>query len=202
MGNTVHNTGLLQAFGGTLTLTSALTNTGSGVVAAGTKVLVLAGLARNEAQIQLDGGTFDNNGAPMVNAVSGTVSGFGTLRSGALVNDGKVLLAAGTSAVHANVLANAGSQMVMSGHGNTAFYGALDVQGGAELRVSQGAVATFLVLVNQRSGASFTGVGHKYYEGGLAVGNSPGLGSDAGSATFGASNTYTAEIGGTAPGDE
>ena len=203
VGNAVDNTGLLQALGGTLTFAGALANTGSGVIAAGsgTKVLVSAGLARNEARIQLDGGTFDNSGAALVNATAGTISGFGTLRSGGLVNDGKLLLAAGTSAVHADVRANAGSQMILSGQGNTAFYGAVDVQGGAELRVSQGAVATFFGMVNQRSGASFTGTGYKYYEGGLAVGNSPGLGSDAGSVTFGASNTYTAEIGGTEPGD-
>jgi len=203
VGNDVHNTGVLQALGGTLTFAGALAHTGSGVMAAGSgaKVLVLAGLARNEARIQLDGGTFDNNGMPLLNAANGRISGFGTLRSGALVNDGQLLLAAGTSAVHADLLANAGSQVILSGQGNTAFYGAVDVQGGAELRVSQGAVATFFGGVNQRSGASFTGTGHKYYEGGLAVGNSPGLGSDAGSVTFGAGNTYTAEIGGTAPGD-
>lgn len=203
VGNDVHNTGVLQALGGTLTFAGALAHAGSGVMAAGSgaKVLVLAGLARNEAQIQLDGGTFDNNGMPLVNAPGGSISGFGTLRAGALVNDGQILLAAGTSAVHADTLAQAGSQMILSGQGNTAFYGAVDVQGGAELRVSQGAVATFFGRVNQRSGASFTGTGHKYYEAGLAVGNSPGLGSDAGSVSFGAGNTYTAEIGGTAPGD-
>lgn len=96
---------------------------------------------------------------------------------------------------------NAGSQTILSGQGNTTFYGAVDVQRGAELRVSQGAVATFFGPVNQRNGARFTGTGQKYFEGGMAVGNSPGLGSDAGSVTFGASNTYTAEIGGTDPGD-
>jgi len=201
--NDVHNTGLLQALGGTLTFAGALANTGSGVIAAGSgaKVLVVAGLARNEAQIQLDGGTFDNNGAALHNTSTGTVSGFGTLRSGALVNDGRLWLAGGPSAVHADVLAQGGSQVVLSGQGQAAFYGAVDVQGGAELRVSQGAVATFFGPVQQRSGALFTGTGNKHYEGGLAVGNSPGLGHDAGSVTFGASNTYTAEIGGTDPGD-
>lgn len=203
VGNDVHNTGVLQALGGTLTFAGALTHTGNGVIAAGSgaKVLVLAGLARNEAQIQLDGGSFDNNGMPLQNAANGSISGFGTLRIGALVNDGQILLASGPSAVHANLLANAGSQTILSGQGNTTFYGAVDVQRGAELRVSQGAVATFFGPVNQRSGARFTGTGQKYFEGGMAVGNSPGLGSDAGSVTFGASNTYTAEIGGTDPGD-
>jgi T5SS/PEP-CTERM-associated repeat protein len=201
--NDVHNTGLLQALGGTLTFAGALVNTGSGVIAAGSgaKVLVLAGLARNDAHVQLDGGTYDNNGAPMLNATGGTISGFGTLRSGALVNDGRLWLAGSTSAVHADVLSHGGSQMVLTGQGQTAFYGAVDVQGGAELRVSQGAVATFFGLVQQRSGALFTGTGSKHYEGGLAVGNSPGLGADAGNVSFGVGNVYTAEIGGTKPGD-
>ena len=203
VGNDVNNTGVLQALSGTLTFAGALAHTGSGVIAAGSgaKVLVMAGLARNEARIQLDGGTFDNNGAPLLNAANGSISGFGTVRSGALVNDGQILLASGTSAVHANLLAHAGSQTILSGQGNTSFYGAVEVQGGAELRVSQGTVATFFGLVNQRSGARFTGTGQKYFEGGLAVGNSPGLGRDAGSVTFGAGNTYTADIGGTDPGD-
>ncbi len=199
----VNNTGVLQALGGTLTFAGALAHTGSGVIAAGSgaKVLVLAGLARNEARIQLDGGSFDNNGLTLLNAAHGSISGFGTLRSGGLVTDGQIQLAAGTSAVHGGVLARAGSQTLLSGQGNTAFYGAVDVQSGAELRVSQGAAATFFGQVNQRSGALFTGTGSKYYEGGLAVGNSPGLGRDAGNVSFGAANTYTAEIGGTEPGD-
>ena len=203
VGNDVHNTGVLQALGGTLTFAGALAHNGSGVIAAGSgaKVLVLSGLARNEAQIQLEGGTFDNNGMPLQNAANGSISGFGTLRSGALVNDGQILLAAGTSAVHADLIAHSNSQIILSGQGNTVFYGAVDVQGGAEWRVSQGAVATFFGPVNQRSGARFTGTGQKYFEGGLAVGNSPGLGSDAGSVTFGAGNTYLAEIGGTDSGD-
>jgi hypothetical protein len=74
------------------------------------------------------------------------------------------------------------------------------VGAGAELRVSGGSLATFLGLVRQRSGARFTGTGTKFYEGGLQVGNSPGLGIDEGDVEFGASNVYEAEIGGLQPG--
>ena len=91
--------------------------------------------------------------------------------------------------------------MILSGQSNTAFNGSLEVQSGAELRVSQGSVATFFGMVNQRAGAVLTGTGSKYYEGGMAIGNSPGLGLDAGSVTFGAGNIYTAEVAGTDPGD-
>lgn len=201
--NAIHNTGSVEALGGTLTLAGAVNNTGNGVLAAGTgtKLVVLQGLAHNSAHIQLAGGSFDNNGAALTNDGSGTISGQGTLRSGALVNDGRILLASGPTAVHADLRATSGSQIILSGQSNTAFYGPVEVQSGAELRVSQGSVATFFGMVNQRSGALLTGSGDKYYEGGLAIGNSPGLGVDAGSVTFGASNIYTAEVAGTAAGD-
>jgi hypothetical protein len=58
----------------------------------------------------------------------------------------------------------------------------------------------FFGAVAQRSGALLTGTGQKYFEGGLSVGNSPGLGEDAGSVSFGLGNVYLAEIGGTVLG--
>lgn len=203
VGNAVNNTGTLEALGGTLTFAGTLTNTGAGVIAAGSgaKLVALQGLARNEGQIQLAGGTFDNNSKVLTNDRSGSVTGYGMLRSGTLVNEGRMLLASGPTAVYADLHAHSGSQVILSGHSNTAFYGTVDVQGGAEMRVSQGAVATYFGMVNQRSGALFSGTGNKYFEGGLALGNSPGLGLDAGNVTFGASNTYTAEVAGTHMGD-
>ena len=201
--NAINNTGTVEALGGTLTLAGAVNNTGNGVMAAGTgtKLVVLQGLAHNGAHIQLAGGTFDNNGAALTNDVNGTISGQGTLRGSALVNDGRILLASGPTAVHADMRTTSGSQIILSGQSNTAFYGPVEVQSGAELRVSQGSVATFFGMVNQRSGALLTGSGNKYYEGGLAIGNSPGLGVDAGNVTFGVSNIYSAEVAGTSPGD-
>ena len=62
---------MVEAFGGTLTITGSLTNASGGIIAAGSgaKVLVSSGLASNAGQIQLAGGTFDNNGAALTNAV-------------------------------------------------------------------------------------------------------------------------------------
>jgi hypothetical protein len=57
-------------------------------------------------------------------------------------------------------------------------------------------VATFFGLVQQRTGALFTGAGAKLFEGGVSVGASPGMGHDEGTVTFGDGNTYLAEIGG------
>jgi hypothetical protein len=53
--------------------------------------------------------------------------------------------------------------------------------------------------VQQRTGALFTGTGTKFYEGGLTVGGSPGLGIDSGDVNFGAGNVFTVDIGGTTP---
>jgi hypothetical protein len=106
------------------------------------------------------------------------------------------LLSGGSSSVDVDVVSANASQIVLSGNSNTTFYGKVDVQSGAELRVSGGSVATFFEQVQQRTGAKFTGTGTKRFEGGLTVGASPGLGTDAGDVEFGDSNAYLAEIGG------
>ncbi|WP_414858790.1 PEP-CTERM sorting domain-containing protein, partial [Paucibacter sp. TC2R-5] len=93
-------------------------------------------------------------------------------------------------------LSTAASQIILSGNSNSTFYGNVDVQNGAELRVSTGSVATFFGTVQQRTGAKFSGAGAKRFEGTLTVGASPGLGSDEGDVEFGDSSTYLAEIGG------
>lgn len=197
--NAVSNaaTGIISAQGGTLSLTTALSNDGTLTAGRDATLLLLAGMSLNAGKIQLAGGTFDNNGNALSNAASGVISGYGDVRSGTLTNQGRVLLSGGTSAVYADVLGSSASQIILSGNSNTTFYGKADIQSGAELRVSTGSVATFFELVQQRSGAKFTGSGAKRFEGGLSVGASPGLGTDEGDVEFGESNSYLAEIGGT-----
>jgi len=128
--------------------------------------------------------------------VGGVINGFGTLSGGLLTNKGKVLLSGGTSTINNNVLSANASRIILSGNSNTTFYGTVDVQSGAELRVSTGSVATFFGMVQQRTGAKFTGAGSKRFEGGLTVGASPGFGTDEGDVEFGDSSFYLAEIGG------
>jgi T5SS/PEP-CTERM-associated repeat protein len=197
--NDLANSGTLQARDGTLSLAGTVGNSSSGVLAVGrdATLLVSQGLASNAGKVQLAGGTFDNNGNALTNAATGTISGYGDVRSGAFTNQGRVLLSGGTSAVYADVLGSNASQIILSGNSNTTFYGKVDIQSGAELRVTTGSVATFFEAVQQRSGAKFTGKGAKLYEGGLTVGASPGLGTDEGDVEFGEGNTYLAEIGGT-----
>jgi hypothetical protein len=191
------NTGTVRAAAGVLTINGKLTNNGVLAADAGATLLVNAGLGSNAGQVQLAGGTLDNHGAALTNAATGVISGVGTLRSGLLTNNGQVQLSGGSSAVYADLTSTASSKIILSGTSNTTFYGALDVQAGAELRVSQGSVATFFGLVHQRTGSSFTGTGASLYEGGLSVGASPGFGTNAGNVTFGDTNVYLAEIGGT-----
>ncbi|MCV2370780.1 beta strand repeat-containing protein [Roseateles oligotrophus] len=190
--------GMIEAQGGTLTLAGRIVSPNGGTLAAGSgaKLLISQGLASNAGQIQLAGGTLDNNGKAMVNQAGASINGFGTLSSGTLSNQGQIFLSGGTSALRANIVAGAGSQIILSGLSNTTFYGTLEVQKDAELRVTEGSIATFAAKVQQRNGADVNGDGKMFFEGGLAIGNSPGYGYIQGSVTFASSNTYMAEIGG------
>lgn len=189
---------VIEAQGGTLTLAGRIVSPNGGTLAAGSgaKLLITQGLASNAGQIQLAGGTFDNNGKTMVNAAGASINGFGTLRAGTVTNQGEIFLSGGSSALRADIVAGAGSQIILSGLSNTTFYGTLEVQKDAELRVTEGSVATFAAEVKQRNGADVNGDGKMFFEGGLSVGNSPGYGYIQGTVTFSSSNTYTAEIGG------
>ena len=190
--------GVIEAQGGTLILAGRIVSPNGGTLVAGNgaKLLISQGLASNANQIQLAGGTLDNNGRVMVNEVGASINGFGTLRSGTLTNKGQIFLSGGTSALRADIVAGAGSQIILSGLSNTTFYGKLEVQNGAELRVSEGSVATFAAEVKQRNGSDVNGDGKMFFEGGLSIGNSPGYGYIQGSVTFASSNSYFAEIGG------
>ena len=200
VGNAITNSGSIESKGGTLWLAGNLTNSGRLRSGSGSELVVAAGLASNSGTIELAGGSFDNNGIALSNAVSGRITGFGTLRAGSIDNRGQLQLSGGSSAIHGSFVNHSGSATLLSGNSNTTFHDAADFQSGSELRVSAGSVATFFGAVQQRSGASFTGSGSKFFEGGLSIGNSPGTASDAGNVSFGSGNTYLAEIGGTLPG--
>ena len=120
--------------------------------------------------------------------------------SGGLTNAGQVLVTSGDSDVFGAVVNQSAGQIILSGQGTTTFYDAVQLQAGSELRTSAGATAVFFGAVTQRTGALLTGTGRKYFEGPFSIGNSPGLGVDAGSVSFGLGSTYLAEIGGTTPG--
>ncbi|MBT9493142.1 MAG: PEP-CTERM sorting domain-containing protein [Paucibacter sp.] len=196
--NSINNLGTINAKGGTLTLSSVLSNTASGIVSASRDATIFAakGMSPNAGKIQLSGGTLDNGGYALTNELGGTISGYGDIRSGLLTNKGVVLMSGGVSAVYSDVLALADSQIILSGNSNTTFYGAVEVKKDAELRVSEGSVATFASLVKLRTDSNVNGDGKIFYEGGLSAGNSPGYVYIQPNVTFSGSNFYEAEIGG------
>ncbi|MBB4842499.1 putative HAF family extracellular repeat protein [Paucibacter oligotrophus] len=116
--------------------------------------------------------------------------------AGGLSLGGRLGFSYGISNVSGPVQVLAGGQLLMSGNSSSSFNDGVEVLAGGELRVSQGSSATFFGQVLQRNGAVFSGTGQKFFEGGLSIGGSPGLGVDEGSVSLGGANVYLAEIGG------
>ncbi len=117
VGNDISNSGRVEAVNGILTLNGMVSNATSGQLSAGSgsKLLMSQGLAANNGKISLMGGTVDNGGHSMTN--NGQITGYGTLRTGGLTNNNKVLLAGGPSTVDGSVTnASAGSIEVAYGH--------------------------------------------------------------------------------------
>jgi len=113
-----------------------------------------------------------------------------------LLNQGQVLVSFGGGVLDTAITVATQGKVIVSGNSNAEFRGVVDVQSGGELRVSSGSAAVFFDQVLQRTGSVFSGTGAKFYEGGLSIGASPGLGTDEGDVSFGSGSTYLAEIGG------
>jgi len=194
------NTGVIEPRGGTLVLTTPnFVNQGTLTVSGGNMLyFAAAGLSRNEGLVSLSGGTLDNGLGDIANA--GVISGHGVMRAAGVANSGRLQLSGGSSELQATFNNLQGGVAIVSGNANMTFASAAEFQAGSELRVSEGAVATFFGMVVEHDGALFTGTGAKYFEGGLSLGRSPALAREAGSVSFGVRNTYVAELGGLVPG--
>ncbi|HZZ45049.1 MAG TPA: autotransporter-associated beta strand repeat-containing protein [Tepidisphaeraceae bacterium] len=101
--NQITNAGTLEPTGGTLTLSSPLVSSSTGIIrtSSGTKLLLLQGLATNSGLISLTGGTLDNANNPLNN--TGSITGYGTLASSSLTNNGSITLAGGTTTINGPV---------------------------------------------------------------------------------------------------
>ncbi len=184
-------------------LATDLDNQASGQLRVGSaEVMVLSGAShRNSGRIEVRGGELEVSGTLTNEAGGRVLVGGGTLRfNDGLANRGEVNIGFNGAELFGGVVQGAGGRLVLSGRSNSTFYDAVDIGAASELRVSADATALFFGTVQQRSGALFTGTGTKFYEGGLSVGASPGLGTDEGSIVFGGSSLYLAEIGGTTAG--
>lgn len=183
--------GRIQADGGVLVLAGAVTNTGMLVASPGGTLLV-QGLLAQLGRVQLEGGTLDTASQALVN--QGVISGFGTLRSGGIDNQGQMQFSAGAAQIHGSVL-NQG-QIIVSGGGVVNFHGNLRAEEGSELRVSEASAAVFFESVSLATGAALTGTGTFYFEGGISVGDSPGAAKVDGDVVFGQRALFRTEIGG------
>lgn len=195
----------------------------AGAVLSGSGMLVGGLVVRSGALVQVGPGqALQLAGAPVSHAgamrILGTADAPATLRvggpmatgagsqieaqnavldfSGGIDHNGQLNLSYGNSNLSGPLRVTASGQIIVSGNSAAAFYDSVDVKTGGELRISGGSSATFFGAVLQRTGALFTGTGSKFYEGGLSVGASPGLGVDSGDVRFGDGNVYVAEIGG------
>jgi probable HAF family extracellular repeat protein len=150
-------------------------------------------LVVDNATARFNGGYFNYSGSRTVlsNGATAYFNGVG------LQNTSQVQVTFGGANIFGGVTNYSGGRIILSGNSNTTFYDSVDVKAGGELRISTGSTAVFFGQVFQRTGALFTGGGTKFYEGGLAVGGSPGLGLDGGDVNFGAGNVFVADIGGT-----
>jgi hypothetical protein len=202
-GGLVNNGTVRGAATGHQRIDTHLSNNAAGLVRVGnSEMLKLVGSAHgNSGNVEVRGGGELQVGGAFTNAAAGrVVLDNGTVRfNDGLANNGQVQVSFGGATVFGAVTNNSGGKIILSGNSNTTFYDAIDVRSGGELRVSTGSTAVFFGLVQQRTGSLFTGTGAKFYEGGLAIGGSPGLGVDSGDVSFGAGNVFMVDIGGTTP---
>ena len=197
------NAGLISGSG---YLNANLSNAATGQVRSGAgEHLRLAGAVHgNLGTLDISGGGTQQYTGNLLNGAGGRILlNNAVLRlDNGLSNSGQVQVSFGGATVYGAVTTRAGGKVILSGNSNSTFYDALDVESGGELRVSSGSTAVFFGQVNQRTGSIFSGTGSKFYEGGLSIGGSPGLGHDAGNVSFGSGNVYLEEIGGLAAGTE
>ena len=119
--NTIHNSGIIRAENGQLTLSGATnTNTSTGQIQVpfGTALFLSQGLATNAGSIALVGGTFDTNNTAITNG--GTIAGNGTIRTRSLTNSGQIRIADANTAFYGSVT-NSGSIAITEN--TTTFFG-------------------------------------------------------------------------------
>jgi len=171
--NLLDNEGVVQAEGGSLTLSDLDVHNGPGgliEVFDGATVFVPLGLGPNEGAIVLRGGGFHKGNRAMTNTATGAITGHGVFRGGTLTNDGHVGVGMGDLEVIAPVVHN----------------GSFDVQAGATA-----------VFYRDVSGpGSFTGPGTVMFLADYSPGASPASVTFGGSVTFGPAATLIVELGG------
>ncbi|QSA95627.1 hypothetical protein [Methylococcus sp. EFPC2] len=156
----------------------------------------ILGSGGNRAALEADGLVI-NAGGGEINLENAALS-----LLGGLDNRGQVKVSFGASSISGDLTTVKDGKIILSGSSETTFWDSVTMQSGSELRLAADASAVFFGQVIVRNSAMLTGTGTSFYEGGLSLGNSPGMASNAGSVSFGLDNFYLAEIGGLSPGEQ
>lgn len=177
-------------------------------VAGGDRMQLRGGQVDNAGLIRVLGGggnraALEVNG-PVINSGSGEILLENAALSllGGLENHGQIKVSFGASSISGELTSAQDGKIILSGSSETTFWDGVTLQSGSELRLASAANAVFFGQVIVRNGALLTGTGTSFYEGGLSLGNSPGMSTNAGSVSFGQDNVYLAEIGGLNPGNQ
>lgn len=117
--------------------------------------------------------------------------------AGGLTLAGQLNITQGVDQVSGPITAQAGGLISVSNRSKATFLDTVDMGAGSTLKVTLGSSATFMDHVFLRTGSVSAGGGTKNFIGGVSIGNSPGYAADEGDISFGQTNTYLAEIGGT-----
>ena len=114
LSGSVNNMGTIEPTGGTAVISGPFQNQSNGTlrIATDNELLVTSGLAVNPGTISLTGGTYDNGGFALNN--TGFISGFGTLATGGLTNNGSLTFSGGVTTVNGDVTNPAGRQIKVS----------------------------------------------------------------------------------------
>ena len=169
VGCAVTNQGEVRAESGTLLLAvGGSTNEAAGRIeaTAGGNVTFAQGLAVNDGQIVLSGGSVSNGSFALAN--HGSITGHGTLRTGGLTNDG----------------------YVGAGHGDLEIIG--DVTNDGTVYVEAGDTAIFYGDVS--GSGSFTGAGTSKFLGAVKPGSSPGILTFEGHVELAGPSTFEVEL--------
>ena len=155
----------------------------------------ILGSGGNRAALEADGPVINAGGE--INLENAALSLLGGLE-----NHGQVKVSFGASSINGDLTTVQDGKIILSGSSETTFWDNVTMQSGSELRLAADASAVFFGQVLVRNGAMLTGTGTSFYEGGLSLGNSPGMATNTGSVSFGQDNVYLAEIGGLRPGEQ
>mgnify|MGYP001228318594 FL=1 len=133
------------------------------------------------------------------NQTGGRVIGRGQMVAPEIGNWGQMLFSGGFTDLQAPITGFGGSQLIVTGGSTTTVFGDVEIQGGAELRISDFSNGVFFDHVQLRNGALLTGGGNAFFEGSLGIGDSPGRHEFSFNVTLGPTSNLLVEIAGVNP---